>query len=174
MAKNFRLRDRSPFFSRLFCNLGRLDTFGAPLGNGPRFAHSGRKTVVDFNQSDRSCGRCSWGKAVVSAECRPDAAHALSARVRGFYARRSAFDPLTLLADMQAVRFTSTFIPKAPLVRLIWGFPNQAEPDSSWRGRVRAMPSTVKLQGDYSARSASGIARRSKNVNQSRRFLSPG
>ena len=34
------------------------------------------------------------------------------------------------------------------------------------------MPSAVKLREDYSAEALRGLARRSKNVNQSRRFLS--
>jgi hypothetical protein len=40
------------------------------------------------------------------------------------------------------------------------------------RGRIRAMPSAVRLREDYSAEELRGLARRSKDVNQSRRLLS--
>src|SRR5208283_1990742 len=38
--------------------------------------------------------------------------------------------------------------------------------------RIRAMPSAVKLREDYSAEELRALARRSKDVNQSRRLLS--
>ena len=38
--------------------------------------------------------------------------------------------------------------------------------------RTRAMPSAVRLREDYSAEELRGLARRSKDVNQSRRLLS--
>src|ERR1700733_807037 len=41
-----------------------------------------------------------------------------------------------------------------------------------WRGRIRVMPSAVRLREDYSAEELRGLARRSKSVNQSRRLLS--
>jgi hypothetical protein len=39
-------------------------------------------------------------------------------------------------------------------------------------GRIRAMPSAVKLREDYSADALRALARRSKDVNQSRQLLS--
>ena len=38
--------------------------------------------------------------------------------------------------------------------------------------RIRAMPSAVRLREDYSAEELRRLARRSKDVNQSRRLLS--
>jgi hypothetical protein len=41
-----------------------------------------------------------------------------------------------------------------------------------WGGRIRVMPSAIRLREDYLAEELRGLARRSKNVNQSRRLLS--
>src|SRR6202000_1318137 len=66
--------------------------------------------------------------------------------------------------------------PRSLYQRLCWlthrGFPNRCWTDSSWRGRIRAMPSAVRWREDYSAKELRALARRSKDVNQSRRLLS--
>src|ERR1700743_1673656 len=66
--------------------------------------------------------------------------------------------------------------PRSLYQRLCWlthrGFPNRCWTDSSWRGRICAMPSAVRLREDYSAKELRALARRSKDVNQSRRLLS--
>src|SRR6516225_8847300 len=52
------------------------------------------------------------------------------------------------------------------------GFPRSWISDSLGRGEIRAMPSAVRLRDDYSAEGLRALARRSKEVNQSRRLMS--